>query len=130
VLLALADTCNLFMPQTMDGWESRRRRQPGHDWCIIKLGLPGTVRGVEIDTAFFTGNQVRSPSFASLFTEEAHAKQLSDLFSAHHDNSMFESFSLSTLFFFRSLRSLFGSQFFHGLFVYFLNLSSPTHPPM
>jgi len=42
----------------MDGWESRRRRLPGHDWCVIKLGLPGIIRGVEIDTAFFTGNQV------------------------------------------------------------------------
>mmetsp|Transcript_31970 Transcript_31970/g.41092 ORF Transcript_31970/g.41092 Transcript_31970/m.41092 type:complete len:449 (+) Transcript_31970:18-1364(+) len=42
----------------MDGWESRRRRLPGHDWCIIKLGLPGAIRGIEMDTAFFTGNQV------------------------------------------------------------------------
>ena len=37
----------------MDGWESRRKRVPGHDWCIIKLGVPGLVRGVDIDTAFF-----------------------------------------------------------------------------
>ena len=40
----------------MDGWETRRKRIPGHDWCIIKLGLPGTVHGVELDTSFFTGN--------------------------------------------------------------------------
>jgi len=40
----------------MDGWESRRRREPGHDWCIVKLGLPGVVDGVVVDTAFFTGN--------------------------------------------------------------------------
>ncbi len=40
----------------MDGWESRRRRTEGHDWCIIKLGLPGFIRAIEIDTAFFTGN--------------------------------------------------------------------------
>lgn len=40
----------------MDGWETRRRRTPGHDWAIIRLGLPGIVRGVVIDTAFFTGN--------------------------------------------------------------------------
>jgi len=40
----------------MDGWETRRKRIPGHDWCIIKLGLPGTVDGVELDTSFFTGN--------------------------------------------------------------------------
>ncbi len=40
----------------MDGWETRRRREPGHDWCIIRLGLPGVVRGVVVDTAFFRGN--------------------------------------------------------------------------
>lgn len=40
----------------MDGWETRRRRSPGHDWAIIRLGAPGIVRGVVIDTAFFTGN--------------------------------------------------------------------------
>ena len=40
----------------MDGWESRRRRTPGHDWCVIRLGLPGTVRGLLVDTAYFKGN--------------------------------------------------------------------------
>ena len=40
----------------MDGWESRRRRDGGHDHCIVKLGTPGIVRGVDIDTRFFTGN--------------------------------------------------------------------------
>lgn len=40
----------------MDGWETRRRRSPGHDWCIIKLGIPGIIKGVDLDTAFFTGN--------------------------------------------------------------------------
>jgi allantoicase len=40
----------------MDGWETRRRRTPGHDWCIVRLGLPGVVRGVVVDTAFFRGN--------------------------------------------------------------------------
>jgi len=40
----------------MDGWETRRRRTPGHDWAIIRLGMPGIVRGVVIDTSFFTGN--------------------------------------------------------------------------
>ena len=42
----------------MDGWETRRKREAGHDWCIIKLGLAGIVRGFEVDTSFFTGNQV------------------------------------------------------------------------
>jgi allantoicase len=40
----------------MDGWESRRRRSPGHDWCIIRLGLPGIIRGVVVDTSHFRGN--------------------------------------------------------------------------
>jgi allantoicase len=47
----------------MDGWESRRRRQGGHDHCIIRLGARGTIRGVDIDTSFFTGNY---PPAASL----------------------------------------------------------------
>jgi allantoicase len=40
----------------MDGWETRRRRTPGYDWCIIRLGLPGIIRGVVVDTSFFRGN--------------------------------------------------------------------------
>jgi allantoicase len=40
----------------MDGWESRRRRTPGHDWCIVRLGMRGIIRGVNVDTHFFTGN--------------------------------------------------------------------------
>jgi allantoicase len=40
----------------MDGWETRRSRAPGFDWCIVRLGLPGILRGVIVDTAFFRGN--------------------------------------------------------------------------
>jgi allantoicase len=40
----------------MDGWETRRRREPGYDWVVIRLGLPGRVRGVVVDTSFFRGN--------------------------------------------------------------------------
>ncbi|HJR62634.1 MAG TPA: allantoicase [Gemmatimonadaceae bacterium] len=40
----------------MDGWETRRRRTPGHDWCIVRLGLPGVIRGIVVDTSYFTGN--------------------------------------------------------------------------
>lgn len=47
----------------MDGWETRRKRVPGHDWCIIRLGLPGVIKGVDIDTNHFLGN---NPAFASL----------------------------------------------------------------
>ena len=44
----------------MDGWETRRRREPGHDWCIVRLGLPGAIHGVVVDTAFFRGNYPES----------------------------------------------------------------------
>jgi allantoicase len=40
----------------MDGWESRRRRTPGHDWCVVALGMRGVIRGVNVDTSYFTGN--------------------------------------------------------------------------
>ena len=40
----------------MDGWETRRRREPGSDWCLVRLGLPGAIRGVIVDTAHFKGN--------------------------------------------------------------------------
>ncbi|MGN6794292.1 MAG: allantoicase [Streptosporangiaceae bacterium] len=39
-----------------DGWETRRRRQPGHDHAVIRLGCAGVVHGVVVDTAFFRGN--------------------------------------------------------------------------
>ena len=47
----------------MDGWESRRKRGPGHDFCLLELGVPGQVLGFDIDTQHFSGNQ---PAFASV----------------------------------------------------------------
>ncbi len=47
----------------MDGWESRRKRIPGHDDCVVRLGSPGIIRGFDINTAHFTGN---FPPFASI----------------------------------------------------------------
>ena len=40
----------------MDGWESRRRRQLGNDWCIVQLGLPGRIHALLVDTRHFKGN--------------------------------------------------------------------------
>ena len=37
----------------MDGWETRRKRIPGHDWCLVKLGLAGLVHGVMLDTRYY-----------------------------------------------------------------------------
>jgi allantoicase len=47
----------------MDGWESRRRRGAGHDWCVVALGAPGVVVGFDVDTQHFVGNH---PPFASI----------------------------------------------------------------
>ncbi|HLM03005.1 MAG TPA: allantoicase [Pyrinomonadaceae bacterium] len=57
---------NLIMPgraQDMsDGWETKRRRGAGYDWCIIKLGAAGNIRRVEVDTSHFKGNYPESCS--------------------------------------------------------------------
>jgi allantoicase len=51
---------NLIMPGEAthmgDGWETKRRRGPGYDWTIVRLGAPGTIRRVEVDTRHFKGN--------------------------------------------------------------------------
>ena len=59
----LKTTAPVFVPDKytdrgkwMDGWESRRKRAPGHDWCVISLGLPGVLRTVDVDTSHFLGN--------------------------------------------------------------------------
>jgi len=54
----------------MDGWETRRRREPGHDWCIVRLGLPGVVHGLDIDTSHFTGNYPEAASIDACYTDE------------------------------------------------------------
>jgi allantoicase len=51
---------NLIMPGEArgmaDGWETKRRRTPGHDWTIVRLGAPGTIARVDVDTRHFKGN--------------------------------------------------------------------------
>lgn len=47
----------------MDGWETRRKRVPGYDWCVLKLGIPGEIHGLDIDTNHFLGN---NPAYASV----------------------------------------------------------------
>jgi allantoicase len=46
-----------------DGWETRRRRQPGEDFAVVRLAAPAVVRGVNIDTTHFKGNY---PPFGSV----------------------------------------------------------------
>jgi allantoicase len=76
---------NLIMPgramDMSDGWETKRRRGPGHDWSIIRLGKPGTIRRVEIDTSWFKGNYPESCSIEACSFEGAEPtdKELSSL---------------------------------------------------
>jgi allantoicase len=53
----------------MDGWETRRRRGPGNDWALVRLGLPGVVRTLVVDTAHFRGNHPASCSVDGLATD-------------------------------------------------------------
>lgn len=53
----------------MDGWESRRRRNGGHDYLVIKLGRPGILFGVNINTANFTGNYPLAASLEGTYCE-------------------------------------------------------------
>ena len=46
--------------EIVDGWETRRRRDGGHDWVVVRLGTPGVITSVDGDTSFFTGNYPES----------------------------------------------------------------------
>lgn len=64
----------------MDGWETRRRRDGGtHDWCIVRLGLPGVIRGVVVDTAYFRGNYPEACAiYATTIEDPLDARALAD----------------------------------------------------
>jgi allantoicase len=69
---------NLLLPgrgaSMADGWETRRRREPGHDWVILRLGHRGRIRQVEIDTAHYKGNYPHQVSIhGALLLEEPDA---------------------------------------------------------
>jgi allantoicase len=57
----------------MDGWETRRRRTPGHDWCVIQLGIPGVVRAVTVDTQHFRGNHPEACAIEAVALPQAPA---------------------------------------------------------
>lgn len=64
---------NLILPgrgiDMGDGWETRRRREPGNDWCILALGAPGTIEQIDVDTAHFKGNFPDRCSIQAAFVE-------------------------------------------------------------
>lgn len=74
---------NLIMPgralNMSDGWETKRRRGPGHDWVIVKLGSPGHVRRIEVDTSHFKGNYPESCVLEVCYAPDSSAEALSDL---------------------------------------------------
>jgi len=55
----------------MDGWESRRRRTPGHDWCILQLGISGVISQIVVDTSYFRGNFPESCSLEACAIEQS-----------------------------------------------------------
>ena len=73
---------NLIMPgraaNMSDGWETKRRRGPGHDWSIIKLGRPGHVRRLEVDTAWFKGNFPDTCSLEAIEASNLPEEKLTD----------------------------------------------------
>jgi allantoicase len=54
----------------MDGWETRRKRSKGHDYLILKLGKPGKINKVDIDTSYFNGNQPSKVSLEACFCKK------------------------------------------------------------
>jgi allantoicase len=76
------DRHNLIMPgraeNMSDGWETKRRRGPGHDWTIIKLGTPGHIRRLEVDTSYFKGNFPESCSLESCNAADVPLETLQD----------------------------------------------------
>ena len=73
---------NLIMPgraaNMSDGWETKRRRGPGHDWVVIKLGAPGRISRLEIDTAYFKGNYPESCSLEAINSGSLAVESLTD----------------------------------------------------
>ena len=55
----------------MDGWESRRKRVVGHDWCVIKLGAQGIIHGVNVCTRHFAGNAPQKVSIEACYIQGA-----------------------------------------------------------
>ena len=54
----------------MDGWETRRKRNKGHDYLVLKLGKPGKIHKVDIDTSYFSGNQPSKVSLEACFSKK------------------------------------------------------------
>ena len=60
----------------MDGWETRRRRGKGNDWLIIKLGMPGSINLIDLDTSFFNGNQPQTAQIDGCYSQSDNLKNV------------------------------------------------------
>ena len=54
----------------MDGWETRRRRDGGNDYCILRLGAKGVIAGFDLNTRFFTGNHPPRAKIEATLTDD------------------------------------------------------------
>ena len=76
------DMTNLIAPgpaENMgDGWETRRRRGPGYDWVILRLGHPGVIRKIQVDTAFFKGNYPNHCTVLGALLDRQQAEQIGE----------------------------------------------------
>ncbi|MCH9028965.1 MAG: response regulator, partial [Bacteroidetes bacterium] len=63
----------------MDGWETRRKREAGYDWCIVRLGVTGKVSGFDLDTSFFTGNYPASASIEGCYAPDDQLENITSL---------------------------------------------------
>jgi hypothetical protein len=80
--------CAFFCSHAILGWESRRRRTEGHDFCLIKLGIPGRIVGVDIDTSYFNGNHPHAIKLEGVNVESSTVR-MSVLYVLHISHSRF-----------------------------------------
>lgn len=59
----------------MDGWETRRRRVAGHDWCLLRLGLQGCIKAIDVNTTFFRGNAPESVMIEACYSDSDPTEQ-------------------------------------------------------
>ena len=81
----------------MDGWESRRKRTIGHDYIILKLGKPGKISKIDVDTSHFNGNQPAMISIEGAFSNLNKINKLkwTSIISKKKGKSKFTSFFFS-----------------------------------
>jgi allantoicase len=72
------DFCIVKLAKWMDGWETRRKRTTGYDFCIVKLARPGTIHGIDIDTSHFTGNFPPAASIEACYTDSPNPQEQGD----------------------------------------------------